>query len=118
MINQGRDYPSETVCLATGCGKLHVTVVFEDSESKKPIHVLATMGKAGGCASAHLSSLSESMSFVLSQEDPSLRMPFLAIYTGHDCHVKNQCGDKLARYLIQKEQEYIEGKYEEVETDE
>jgi hypothetical protein len=48
--NEDRVHPSNTTTVKTGCGKLYVTVTYEDELTCKPIDVRLSLGKAGGCA--------------------------------------------------------------------
>jgi len=47
--------------LRTGCGKLYVTINF-NNEYTRIVEVFGQMGKAGGCAACHLSALTMTIS--------------------------------------------------------
>ena len=63
----GKQLPNDTYKSVTGCGNLYTTVIYKD---KKPTIVIARLGKAGGCASAFLSVISEMVSDKLIAGEP------------------------------------------------
>jgi ribonucleoside-diphosphate reductase alpha chain len=52
----------QTRVMATGCGKLYITVNFDDGE---PFEIFGNMGKAGGCAASQTEGLARMISMAL-----------------------------------------------------
>ncbi len=99
MLREGIFYPSTTHKLTTGCGPLFLTIVYDEKKTR-PIHILSSMGKAGGCATAHLSSLSHEMSHILETEKFSDRVKAYSELTGFNCHESPCCIEQFVRTIM------------------
>jgi hypothetical protein len=91
-------YPSETVRISTSCGNFYITIAFDEMKTKTKFYLFHA-GKAGGCASSHLTSISS----VLSEIDHENLMHVLTKLTGSKCHLDNNCISAIAEYLIKVE---------------
>jgi len=95
-------YKSYTICLPTGCGNLYATHGID----KNGIHeILLTLGKSGGCVSAHLSAYAHLLTITMNAENPLYTLTKCA---GIKCIYPPCCIDVVARYFI----EYILNKKE------
>jgi len=94
-------YPSETRQIKTSCGNIYATVVFSQDKSKI-FKIFFHYGKAGGCASAHLTSLSSQISKILEMSKDEKLIQFSEM-TGISCHLPQNCIKKIGRYLIDVE---------------
>jgi len=93
-------YQSETVKKKTPCGNLFLTVVHEDG-AFLPIKVFLTLGKAGGCAKAQLTVLSEFINSALEHGEADTIIA-LSKVTGFKCSEGDSCGHIAVRYILSK----------------
>jgi hypothetical protein len=96
-LKQDIPYPSTTAKLKTGCGPLYATLVDNKGELVK---VFLQLGKAGGCANAHLSSLSGHVNEEL-EKGTKKAVVSLSQLTGVTCHEKESCVNIAARYILE-----------------
>jgi ribonucleoside-diphosphate reductase alpha chain len=98
QITSGR-----TIQMTTGCGKLYVTVNFD--EEGNPFEIFSTMGKAGGCASSQAEALSRMVSMALRSEmDPKVVIKHLKSISCHrpagfGPNKVSSCSDAIAQAL-------------------
>lgn len=102
-----KTFPSETRRIYTSCGNAFVTLVFNQSQTRIE-KVLCQMGKAGGCASAHLRSLSNDLDAILKLKTVGERIPYYTEKTGMSCHLPVCCVEKISRYILYKDIELSE----------
>lgn len=94
-------FPSQTRQIKTSCGNIYATVVFNHPKTKIE-KILLHYGKAGGCASAHLTSLSSNLSRAL-QLSMAERILQFSEMTSISCHLPKSCINKLGNYLLDVE---------------
>lgn len=103
----------KTYQIKTGCGKLYITI--NDNEGF-PYEFLATMGKAGGCATAQLDCISRLISYSL--QNVGQVTSIIKLMSGISCHsaiIVNEekvlsCADAIAKILKQYFDERTKGK--------
>lgn len=98
-LKQDVAYESDTAKLRTPCGFLYCTIVY--AEDSKPLMVILHLGKAGGCAKAHLSMLSEHINLAIERDDITA-VSALAKITGFTCSEGSSCSDVAAHYILDK----------------
>lgn len=96
-LKQNIPYSSITAKLRTGCGPLYLTLVSSRGEL---IRVFISLGKAGGCANAHLSSLSGHINEEL-EKGAKYAVASLSEKTGIICHEKDNCVSIAGRYILE-----------------
>lgn len=100
----------KTYRIKTGCGKLYITI---NDCDENPYEFLATMGKAGGCATAQLDCISRLISYSL--QNGGQITSIIKLLSGVSCHsaivVDEEkvlsCADAIAKILKQ----YFEEEY-------
>ena len=90
-------YSSATAKLKTACGNLYLTTVIDDNKSI--VSVLLQLGKAGGCAKAHLSVLSEYINLAIPKGKAEVIAALSAI-TGVTCSEGNSCVETAVQYML------------------
>lgn len=106
-------FKSETPKIGVGCGSLYPTLLL-NSEGK-PVKVLASLGKGGGCALAHLSTHCELVSHIISHESISNITLALTSAAGHSCQYgkNNCCVNRLMEYVLSEVLKHGDKKQEE-----
>jgi len=96
-----RALKGETFLLETGCGKLYVTV--NANGDKRPLEILARMGKTGGCISSQIEGIARLMSVSLQEGvEPEKLIKHLkgircpSVYEGKGIKVTS-CSDAFAK---------------------
>lgn len=90
---------STTAKIKTSCGSLYITTVFAVSDGA-PISVLLQLGKAGGCAKAHLSVLSEYINHTLRSNYQDTVLALSSI-SGIKCSEGDSCIGAAVNYLLE-----------------
>jgi ribonucleoside-diphosphate reductase alpha chain len=101
---RSQELPSKTKRIEVGCGKLYVTVAYNDD---KPFEVFCTLGKAGACACANIEAITRCISISLRFGMPideyinqlnGIRCPSPS-YDGHYDGQILSCADGLSKVL-------------------
>jgi hypothetical protein len=95
------EFPSETRCIRTSCGKFYTTVVFNHSNTKIR-NIFFSAGKAGGCASAHLTSLSLFLDELINKQSGE-RLLAYSKFTSIQCSFPESCLKLVADYILETE---------------
>ena len=95
------EFPSETRRIQTSCGKFYVTIVFNKATNKIK-HVFFSAGKAGGCASAHLTSLSLFLDELINKHSGE-RLLAYSKFTSIQCSFPESCLKLVADYILETE---------------
>lgn len=61
--------PALTCARQTGCGTLHITLVY-DQESLEPLAFQFILGKAGGCAASQLNGIQTLVNYIIKLKAP------------------------------------------------
>ena len=85
----------------SSCGGFYVTSVLS-KDQRDLLKVFIHAGKAGGCASAHLTSASNRINAETERKDRDLVRMF-AEMTGIKCHQLNCCVSNMAHFLLGEE---------------
>ena len=64
LIKRPKAWPSTSIRMETGCGKLYIHVSY-DPDTKLPTEVFASLGKSGGCATCQLEGMSRAITIGL-----------------------------------------------------
>lgn len=104
-MKDGDVFLSETVALKCSCGTIYTTTLFKQQERHKPVKIFLHLGKAGGCAAAHLHGISQLINQILEDSSDNTRLRAFTALTGFQCHQEQgtNCHDVIAQYLINHE---------------
>lgn len=100
MANKQDEFPTNSISVDTGCGKMYVHLLFTDQAKTKFHRILATLGKSGGCARSHLESKVAMINALIHNAPNNIAIKTLTDASGHKCHVENTCHDILIRIAI------------------
>ena len=98
-MKEGVSYPSVTKRMETSCGHFYVTTV-HCMDTSSIIGVLFSAGKAGGCASAHLTSQQNHLMKLKNKDE---RLEAFTEMTSIRCHLPECCVREVGLYLLKLE---------------
>ena len=88
-------YDSKTYRVATGCGKMIVTISYDEDG----IHdVMAKLGKVGGCAASQTEAISRLCHMLFTHKVGIADV--VKQLKGINCHMGNSCSDAVAEALL------------------
>jgi hypothetical protein len=100
-------YPSATYAIPSSCGRFYVTLVY-NVEQTKLIRILASAGKAGGCAWTHLHSFAQRITFLLEKATFAERVEEYVQMEASTCHQPDCCLALSARVVKRVEMNLFE----------
>ena len=100
-------YPSETYAIPSSCGRFYITLVYNEEQTKL-IRILASAGKAGGCAWTHLHSFAQRITFLLDMAKFPDRIAEYIQMEGSTCHQPDCCLSLSARVVKRIEMNLFE----------